>query len=161
MSELIRCHDQLGQLYDFTEQDFVNREAFYGIVVQDERILLVQDSLSGKWEVPGGAKDGAESDYECLAREFFEETGLELGAMLKEADSFVSYFFDLTSRQPWKTRRSYWLVTIAGGTMRAHGNDEDVQCVDKIPVTQLGQINIDEKVARAIGKAITINSRPE
>lgn len=154
MSELIRCNDQLGQTYAFTKQEFVNREALYGIVIEDERILLVQDSLSGKWEVPGGAKDETEGDYECLAREFFEETGLELGTMLKETDSFISYFFDLTSHKPWKTRRSYWLVTLAGGTMRTHGNSEDVQLVSKIPIAELPLLQVDGRVAQAIGKTI-------
>jgi len=154
MSEQIACSDQLGNQYTFAEADFIKREAVYGVAISEGKVLLVQDSISGNWEVPGGAKDEAEADYACLAREFYEETGLILGDMLKEVDSFVSYFFDLNSRQPWKTKRSFWLVTVASGTIRAHGNDEDVQRADKIPIASLSETQIEARVAKAIGRAI-------
>ncbi|SRR6266568_5337327 len=155
MLEFITCNDQLGKLHTFSEEEFIRREAIYGIHTDDEGILLVQDTLSGKWEVPGGGKDdGGESDYDCLARELREETGLRLDKMLERVDFFTSYFFDLSSQEPWKTMRNFWLITIAGGEIRERGNNEDVQTVARIALDEIAKLDIDLGVARALGKAI-------
>jgi len=47
---------------------------------QEELLLikaLVPDTGEELWFTPGGGKEGDESDLKCLAREVFEETGLE------------------------------------------------------------------------------------
>lgn len=156
MSEQIACSDQLGEIHTFLRDDFIEREAIYGIAINELGVLLVQDSLSNKWEVPGGGKDSAnESDYDCLRREFYEETGLYLGGMLEEVASFTSYFFDLTTQEPWKTKRKFWLVTTLVGEIRENGNNEDVQRVKRIVLDEITRAYIDPEVAQVIGKAIS------
>lgn len=49
------------------------------LVVQDERLLLVNHRERGRydfWLPPGGRLEGDESIYECAKRETLEETGL-------------------------------------------------------------------------------------
>ena len=45
-------------------------------ITPSKRILLVRSKKS--WGVPGGRRDGKESDYECALREFREETSFSI-----------------------------------------------------------------------------------
>lgn len=63
-------------------------DAFYrvsvkGLIVQDDKLLLVDDFVepeknpNGKWELPGGGLDFGEEPRTALVREIKEEMGLE------------------------------------------------------------------------------------
>lgn len=45
---------------------------------EDNKILLVKESLDGKWSLPGGWGDIGYSPKETIIKEFKEETGLEV-----------------------------------------------------------------------------------
>lgn len=49
-----------------------------GAIIQDDRILLVQDFGDGRWCLPGGWADVGESPSAMVAREVREECGLEV-----------------------------------------------------------------------------------
>jgi len=51
------------------------------VIVQDERILLLNHTEEGSydfWTPPGGRLESPESIFDCAAREAFEETGLQV-----------------------------------------------------------------------------------
>ncbi len=51
------------------------------LIVKDERLLLVNHREPGRydfWVPPGGSLEGHESILECVRRETFEETGLQV-----------------------------------------------------------------------------------
>jgi ADP-ribose pyrophosphatase YjhB (NUDIX family) len=52
-------------------------------VLRDDagRILLIRRSDNGYWAVPAGAMEVGESISDCAARELYEETGLQAGAI--------------------------------------------------------------------------------
>ena len=57
------------------------RVAAYGIIKQDDKILLcrISDAVPhsvGKWTLPGGGIEFGESPEQAMTREVFEETGL-------------------------------------------------------------------------------------
>jgi 8-oxo-dGTP pyrophosphatase MutT (NUDIX family) len=52
------------------------RRACRGILVRDGSILLSYAQVGDLYMIPGGGKEGEESDSECCAREVSEETGL-------------------------------------------------------------------------------------
>jgi 8-oxo-dGTP pyrophosphatase MutT (NUDIX family) len=58
------------------------RQAVRGLLVADEQILLIHTFIpdSGKliWLAPGGGTEAGESAQDCLLREVFEETGLQI-----------------------------------------------------------------------------------
>lgn len=57
----------------------------YGIVIENEKILLVKKSRGayiGKYDLPGGSFEHGEKPIETLKREFMEETNLKI----KEAE---------------------------------------------------------------------------
>lgn len=52
-----------------------------GLVISDDKkILLVRESLDGKWSLPGGWGDIGYSPKETIVKEFKEETGLNVNA---------------------------------------------------------------------------------
>jgi 8-oxo-dGTP diphosphatase len=55
---------------------------YQGLIVQDHHILLIKHSEKGTdrsyWVIPGGGRDGSETEEECVIREMKEETNLEV-----------------------------------------------------------------------------------
>jgi ADP-ribose pyrophosphatase YjhB (NUDIX family) len=50
-----------------------------GIAIsEDNKILLVKESVDGKWSLPGGWADVGYSPKETIIKEFKEETGLDI-----------------------------------------------------------------------------------
>jgi 8-oxo-dGTP pyrophosphatase MutT (NUDIX family) len=54
------------------------RASAYGIVFQDNKILLLVNRSSGKYAFPGGGIELQETAQEALKREVYEETGIEV-----------------------------------------------------------------------------------
>lgn len=65
----------------------------YGILIKDNKILLVQKSRGphkGKWDLPGGTIEFGEEPLDTLKREFQEETGIEeIEAVIHSAPSYT------------------------------------------------------------------------
>lgn len=61
-----------------------------GIIIADHKVLISRrpegKHLAGYWEFPGGKVEAGESDRDALARELFEELGIEVhvGALAHE-----------------------------------------------------------------------------
>lgn len=54
------------------------RVSVKGIVIDEDRRILLAREDSGKWEMLGGGLDHGEDPRECLKREIAEETGLKV-----------------------------------------------------------------------------------
>ncbi len=48
------------------------------VLSEDHKVLLVKESIDNKWSLPGGWADVGYSPKEVIAKEFKEETGLEV-----------------------------------------------------------------------------------
>jgi 8-oxo-dGTP diphosphatase len=102
---------------DSDERPQVTRVAAYGLVIQDERILLCRASLDadkGKWMLPGGGIDFGEDPQDAAVREIFEETGLRARiAELVEVSSRVVALEDRTVHH----LRVIYKVDVLGGQL--------------------------------------------
>lgn len=63
-----------------------NREACFGIYVEDGKILLALNIERNQIEMIGGGKQSGESNEDCLSREFMEEIGARVEGMIPFAD---------------------------------------------------------------------------
>ena len=52
------------------------RTACRGIILQDGRMLLSYETLTGQYMLPGGGLEAEENEQQCCIREIAEETGL-------------------------------------------------------------------------------------
>jgi len=148
----ISCVDHYGKKYIFDDNQFINREAIYGIYISNKKILLVQDNKSNKWELPGGGKIESETDYKCLKREFFEETGLTVSKPIKFLTEFTSYFYDIESQEAWKTIRKFYLVSKIKGKLQEDGNKNDIQQAIYISFEKFSFLKIDKKIKKILTK---------
>lgn len=102
----------------------VNLVRCVGGVVYDDtgRLLLIRranEPSRGRWSLPGGRVERAESDAVAVTRELYEETGLRVrpGALVGTVVRGEYEIFD-------------YACTVTGGDLRAGDDADDVRWVD-------------------------------
>lgn len=85
-----------GNKYEVSAEQLVWRPSAYGIVVHDNRILLVKEH--GRYHLPGGGLDLGEDPKDGVIREVREETGSTVAdpELIDLATSFFSFGADDT-----------------------------------------------------------------
>jgi len=85
-----------GNEYEVTSADLTWRPSAYGIVVHDNKLLLVKEN--GKFHLPGGGVAIGEDPKLAVLREVKEETGCTIihPKLIDVASSFFSYGADDT-----------------------------------------------------------------
>ena len=80
-----------------------------GIIVQDGKILLSYETVTGQYMIPGGGLEGDEDERTCCAREVAEETGflVEPSECVLELDEYY---------EDWKGVSRYFFGRIVGKT---------------------------------------------
>ncbi len=96
----------------------------YGVLVEDQRILLVRSSNPRHdpplWWLPGGGVKFAETPIGALSREFLEETGLVV-----DQPTLLDVTSDVRRRDNGDrihAVRVIYAVHLAGGTLRHEAN---------------------------------------
>jgi mutator protein MutT len=128
------------------------------IIVRDGRIVLVKrryDPLAGRWSLPGGGVELAETLAQAVVREVLEETGLEVSVgpvvevvdrIYRDPDGRVAYHYVLID----------YLCEETGGTMRAGSDAADIALVS---AEELGEYRITGGTRAIIDKALAM-ARP-
>jgi 8-oxo-dGTP pyrophosphatase MutT (NUDIX family) len=123
--------DANGQKHRVDSNNLIFRKAVYGLYIQNNKLLMVKDKISKKWEFPGGGMENNESPLEGLKREFFEETGLTILDTRLSPDNLVysglELFFDINSNQAWKTKRDFFFISKISGSIIVQSNKKDIK----------------------------------
>jgi 8-oxo-dGTP diphosphatase len=100
------------------------RSCAFGIVERDGLIALVrvERGPASYFDLPGGALDAGESEGEALAREFLEETGLQItpGVRLGEAGQY----FRKSDGEPVFNACALWTGTLEAERPEAKIEDD-------------------------------------
>ena len=76
MPEVV-CKDIYGKEYKVDSEKVFFRPSVYGILIKDNKVLLVKQFGDG-YDFPGGGIDKHETVIDGLKREFWEETGFKV-----------------------------------------------------------------------------------
>jgi ADP-ribose pyrophosphatase YjhB (NUDIX family) len=89
-----------------------------GILIEDDRILLVRQYVTSTrgWSMPGGKLEAGETIEQCLAREWKEETGLDIKIKellyitdrFRNSDTHVVHMIFLIERTGEKPGKLEW-----------------------------------------------------
>jgi mutator protein MutT len=76
-----------------SEERIVPRHCAYGVIVENNNILLISLKTSDKLWFPGGVVEEGETSEQAVRREIKEETGIdaEVGELLTEIESYFYY----------------------------------------------------------------------
>lgn len=98
----------------------------YGVLLRDdEHVLLTRSRFITREFVnfPGGGVELGESPMEALAREYQEETGIQVRPVRV---LYASEGLHLSTQMPMQIVSIYWLVERTTGELRRGGNGDDV-----------------------------------
>ena len=91
------CTDIKGKKEEFNSKDLTYRPSVYGILIENNKVLLGR--ILGKYDLPGGGVEKHEDIEAALKREYFEETGIDIG--VEEIVDVKSNFFIMpTTKDP-------------------------------------------------------------
>ncbi|MFI1104596.1 NUDIX hydrolase [Streptomyces melanogenes] len=129
------------------------RVSVYGLVVDDDRMLLVRLSerspvfAPGLWHLPGGGVDPGEQPIEALARELREEAGLELAeARLVDARTYATVRGGIT----WHLTALFYQVEARGAAPLVLEEDGSTEAVAWMPLSGLTQDVLSPAAADAV-----------
>ncbi len=146
----VPCVDLAGETHLVKPEDLVDRSSAYGVYIEDESVLLVQDFRSLRWELPGGGLEDDETPIEALKREFTEETGLTISNSVAFITKWTEHFYETDLRQGWLSHRSFFRVPEAEGALRHKGNGDDALQAKLIPFTELENYTIKRNIMSVI-----------
>ena len=136
LPDQVECVVLNGEAIWVPRRDLRFRPGGYGVLVKEERVLLIRSLHQGLLDLPGGGIEPGEALTEAVAREFREETGLEVcvGEVVHASEAIFTYPPYIP---PSHCVRVYYRVEAVGGELLARGNGVDsFGCVWK-PLKQL------------------------
>lgn len=85
------CHDIFGQKKEIPANQLIFRPAVYGIFIENQQVLLLEEPQSSLWQLPGGPLASHHPPIQALLTFFRLQTGLIVnpGPMLFVEDRYV------------------------------------------------------------------------
>lgn len=106
-----------GERHEMPLESIAWRPGAYAIIRNEAgQLLVLQNLLSGKLEIPGGGIEIWEDIPSALVREVWEETGLEV--RVGEVAGVADRFFISPSGKHWHTINLVYHATVLGGALR-------------------------------------------
>lgn len=116
-----------------------------GVILQDQRILLVRERQDGLWSLPGGWADIGQSPSECIVREVFEEAGFQT-----RVERLLALWDNQKHEHPmqWpQVYKCFFHCQIESGTAKPN---HEITAVDFFPVDNLPKLSLSRVTPKQI-----------
>lgn len=118
-----------------------------GVVIQDDRVLLVRERSDGLWTLPGGWADVGDAPSRAVEREIWEESGYEA----KAVKLLALYDRNLHGHPPmaFHVYKSFFRCEITGGNpaLSSETDGVDFFTLDALPPLSVERVTV-EQIAR-------------
>jgi ADP-ribose pyrophosphatase YjhB (NUDIX family) len=119
-----------------------------GALVENGRILLIQEARDGRWTLPGGWADAMDTPSAAVEREFGEEAGLTVRAA-KLAAVHDGSRRNGHARSPWHIYKLFFMVERVDGAAPRAGLDGETTDVgffglDELPELSTARSTVDQ-----------------
>jgi len=126
----VTCVDKDGKKYEVAASDLTMRPSVYGVIIQDDKVLLVRQ-WDG-YDFPGGGIDLGETIHEALVREVKEESGMD--ARVGDIVACENSFYRSTNEKFYHSILIYYLCEVTGGKLSIDGiDDSEKEYVHDLP----------------------------
>lgn len=114
------------------------------VIFKDNKLLLVRDRIDSLWSPPGGFADVNITASECVIKEVYEETGLEV-----KVNKLIAVYDNRLHNHRQKIQHFYLLFFLCeeiGGKLRISNETDDVRyfAEHEIPALSTGKVTRDE-----------------
>jgi len=128
-----------------------------GAVIRDNRILLIQERMDGRWAMPGGWADLGNSPGSVAEREVWEESGFHVKAKK------VIAVIDANRIQPMEFYHAFkiiFLCTLLNGEPRTSHETMAVDFFDLNDLPPLSMYRTDETMLHEVFEHVNNPTRP-
>lgn len=148
----VACTDFYDKVHLVDPRDLVDRLSVYGVYIAENKVLLIQDLRSLRWELPGGGVEKDETVRQALIREFAEETGVEPKGRLTLVTEWVEHYFDVPTRQAWLSKRKFFYVKKIAqeANILKLGNRDDSSSAKFVSIDKLAVLHISSPIKKVI-----------
>lgn len=159
--------DRDGKTTNVDVDQIVIEPRAYGIVIQDDKILLIPERQG--YDLPGGGVEKGETLEEGLKRELFEETGIkvEIEQLVEAQDSFYWFHDPAFPEKFVQSICLFYLCKKTGGELTVDHQDAYEQIHSGAPIWHPIE-NLDEitwihtiPTRPIIDKALTIDKKQQ
>lgn len=144
MTKNIQSVDIYGEEFTVPVDELYWRPSAYGIVIQDDNVLLVPQFEENRYDLPGGSLDIGELLEEGVIREVKEETGLTVANPQLVTGTSNFFTFTHAGGRTAECIMLYYKCDLVGGTISTEGFDEHEKVYAKqavwFPISNLGSI---------------------
>lgn len=143
--ETVTCIGFDGKEYVTPLSELVPRTSIYGIIVNNDKVLLSKQSNG--YDLPGGGIELGETDEQGVEREVNEETGLVVRAVEQIGDQKEGYFKRTHSDGTCiHSFMRYYVCKVLGGELSTKGFDKNeknfAELAEWIPIDELKDITV-------------------
>lgn len=121
---LINCLTLSGTLISIPAERLIFRPAAYAILLQDQKLLVVKMTATGKYHLPGGGVEPGERLEETLHREVREETGLQVRVERLAFFEELFFYYDPSGRA-YHGLHFYYHCALRSGSLLADDQVHD------------------------------------
>ncbi|MDO4289031.1 MAG: NUDIX hydrolase [Eubacterium sp.] len=125
-------------------------------IFKDDEILLVKESIDGRWSMPGGWADIGLSIKENIAKEAFEEAGLRV--VPRQLVGIYDWVKNTEKPNPFAIYKAVMVCDVEGGAFTPNIETEDAGyfALDKLPPLSSGRTT-----EALIRQCLTVFKNPE